>query len=261
MANLRKTVRRRSRPPKFQVNWQALLVPPVVLAALIAFFVSGKTIFDRPVSQLIIEGPFQRVTAIQVEAALAPELGPGFLSIDLDRLRQRAESLDWIDSVKIRRVWPDKLVIGLTEHRAAARWGDHGLLNVRGELFTPNARHTFPELPRLAGPPGSEREVVEFYLAVRGRMAEASLMLGALHMDARGAWSMALAGGQKVRLGRHDIRRRLDTFFDVVAPVLATRFHEVDHVDLRYANGFAVGWLKAEPESGLSNTLEGYGNG
>ena len=78
MANLRKTVRRRSRPPKFQVNWQALLVPPVVLAALIAFFVSGKTIFDRPVSQLIIEGPFQRVTAIQVEAALAPELGPDF---------------------------------------------------------------------------------------------------------------------------------------------------------------------------------------
>ncbi len=68
----------------------------------------------------------------------------------------------------------------MTEHQAAARWGDTGLLNVRGELFTDNVQYTLPELPNLAGPPGSEREVARRYLTLRGRLAEAGLKLDSL---------------------------------------------------------------------------------
>ena len=257
----RKNARRRSAKPAFAVNWRTLLVPPIVLAALIAALVFGRTMMDLPVSQLIIEGPFQRVTDVQVQAAVAPELGAGFLVADLERMRQRVAALDWIDSAKVRRVWPDKLGIVVTEHHAAARWGDNGLLNVRGELFTENARHAFPELPKLSGPPGSEKEVAEFYLSVRGRLAEANASLDSLNMDARGAYTLVLAGGQEIRLGRDDVEQRLETFVGVAAPVLATRFHEVDYVDLRYVNGFAVGWLGSEPGDEPANTLESYGNG
>lgn len=257
----RRNVRRESAQPAFEVNWRALLVPPVVLAALIAVLVFGRPIVDRPVSQLIIEGPFQRVTDVQIQASVAPELGVGFLTADLERMRQRLAALDWIDSAKVRRVWPDKLGIVVTEHRAAARWGDNGLLNVRGELFTENARHTLPELAKLSGPPGSEKAVVEFYLSVRGRLAEANSSLDSLNMDARGAYTLVLAGGQEIRLGRDDAEQRLETFVDVAAPALATRFHEVDYVDLRYANGFAVGWLGSEPGDEPANAFESYGNG
>ena len=257
----RRNVRRESAQPAFAVNWRALLVPPVVLAALIAALVFGRPIVDPPVSQLIIEGPFQRVTDVQIQAAVAPELGAGFLTSDLERMRQRIAALAWIDSAKVRRVWPDKLGIAVTEHRAAARWGDKGLLNVRGELFTENARHTLPELAKLSGPPGSEKAVAEFYLSVRGRLAEANSSLDSLNMDARGAYTLVLAGGQEIRLGRDDVEQRLETFVDVAAPALATRFHEVDYVDLRYANGFAVGWLGSEPGDEPANAFESYGNG
>ncbi len=251
-------VRRDSKQPAFEVNWGALLVPPIILAVVVAVLVFGRSVFDPPVTQLIVEGPFQRVTEVQVQAALAPELGSGFLTVDLERLRQRVESLDWIDSSRVRRLWPDKLEITVTEHRAAARWGDKGLLNVRGELFTANARHAFPELPKFIGPPGSEQEIVAFYRSSRGRLAEANMMLDSLHLDARGAFTLVLAGGQEIRLGRRDIERQLQTFFEVAAPALVERFEEVDYVDMRYANGFAVGWRTG---AGFANTVESYANG
>ena len=101
------------------------------------------------------------------------------------------KSLDWVDRVSVGRAWPDKVIVRITEHQAAARWGENGLLNVRGELFTEHAQHAFPELPSLAGPPGTEQDVARRYLAVRGRLAEADLKLERLSEDERGAWSLA----------------------------------------------------------------------
>src|SRR5690606_1393002 len=130
---------------------------------------------DRPVGRLVIESTFQRVTPIQIEAALAPALGEGFWSVNLEDLRAQLDALPWVDSTELRRAWPDSLVVRIREHRAAARWRDEGLLNVRGELFAERPEHGFPELPRLAGPDGSEREVARLYLALRERLIDAHL--------------------------------------------------------------------------------------
>ena len=165
----------------------------------------------------------------------------------LGALRERVQELDWVDRANVGRQWPDTLIVRVTEHQAAARWGETGLLNVRGELFTENAQHSFPELPRLAGPAGSERDVARRYLAVRGKLTEADLALESLELDERGSWRLTLAGGQEIRLGRRDIDERLYRFFDVVAPALVAELPRVEYVDLRYTNGFAVGWRDGPP--------------
>lgn len=244
--NRRKSTKRRARMPRmprFRVNFKALLLPPLAVGAAIGLAEPLKRALDKPIGGLTIEGPFQRVSSVQIEAAAAPELERGFLSLDLAGLRSRIATLDWIDEVEVGRVWPDRLVIRVTEHRAAARWGEQGLLNVRGELFTEQARYAFPELPRLKGPAGSERELARWYLAVRGRLAEAHLGLDSLQMDARGSLRLVLDGGLELRVGRRGIQSRLDRFFEVAAPALAEDLPRIDYVDLRYTNGFAVGWL------------------
>jgi cell division protein FtsQ len=222
------------------------LVPPLAAAVVYGAFTGLTALLDQPVRKLVVEGTFQRVTSIQVEAAVAEDLGHGFLSLDLAHLRERVQTIDWVDRVKVGRAWPDTLIVSVTEHQAAARWGDEGLLNVRGELFTEHSQHAFPELPSLEGPVGSEHEVAKRYLAVRGRLAEADLTLERLELDQRGAWTVVLGGGQEIRLGRRDIDERLLRFFDVVAPALAAELPRVRYVDLRYTNGFAVGWRASE---------------
>jgi cell division protein FtsQ len=254
----RKTNRRRVekprtwlRAPKIAVAWRsklrAVLVPPIAAAALFGAFNGAKALLDQPVRNLVVEGTFQRVTPIQVEAAVADGLNSGFLSVNLGALRARVQALDWVDRASVGRSWPDTLIVRITEHRAAARWGEHGLLNVRGELFTDHALHAFPELPSLGGPRGSERDVARRYLAVRGKLAESELTLTSFSMDERGSWRLVLGGGQEVRLGRRDIDERLYRFFEVVAPALTAELERIEYVDLRYTNGFAVGWRGGPP--------------
>jgi cell division protein FtsQ len=258
-SNRRKPQRRALKWPQIRVNWRAVLMPPLVLAAVATAIFVGKDLLDRPVTRLIVEAPFQRVTSVQIESAISAALGSGFLSVDLDALTARIEAIDWVDEARVLRQWPDALVVRVSEHTAAARWGDSGLLNVRGELFTRDAHHGFPELPSLEGPPGTERRVAELYLAVRGRLAAAHLSLGRLTLDERGAVRFTLSTGQEIRIGRDDIPGRLDRFFEIATPALEGRFNDIEYVDLRYTNGFAVGWAN-RPTSGLA-TVESARSG
>jgi cell division protein FtsQ len=241
----------RMKLPTFGAVWvrrlRAALVVPLAAVACYGIFKGVQLVLDQPIRNLRVEGTFQRVTPIQVEAAVADGLEAGFLTVNLGALRERVQALDWVDRANVGREWPDTLVVRVTEHQAAARWGDSGLLNVRGELFTEHSQHAFAELPSLAGPPGSERDVARRYLAVRGKLVEADLSLESLSMDERGSWRLVLRGGQEIRLGRRDIDERLYRFFDVVAPALAAELKSVEYVDLRYTNGFAVGWRDGPP--------------
>ena len=254
-ANRRRAEKRlaRLKVPTLGAVWvrrlRAVLVLPFVAVACYGVFKGVQFALDQPLRNLVVEGTFQRVTPIQVEAAVADGLKSGFLSVNLEGLRERVQDLDWVDRASVGRRWPDTLIVRVTEHQAAARWNESGLLNVRGELFTEHSQHAFAELPSLAGPPGTERDVARRYLAVRGKLVESELSLERLELDARGSWRLVLGGGQEVRLGRRDIDERLYRFFDVVAPALAGELRGVEYVDLRYTNGFAVGWRDGPPAS------------
>ena len=225
-----------------RVNWRALLLLPAGGVVVTAVFFATTRLLDQPVRALVVSGSFQRVTALQVEEALTDGLRQGFLSADLKALRSRVEALEWVKHAAIERRWPDTLVVRVVEHVAAARWGEQGLLNTSGELFTEARRHRFPELPQLSGPAGSEGRVARTYLSLRGRLAEAGLALAELDLDERGAWRFRLDDGTEVRLGRRATGPRTDRFFMVVVPRLAAQFDAIEYVDLRYSNGFAVGW-------------------
>src|SRR5688572_4936781 len=64
---------------------------------------------DQPVRSIVIDGPFQRVAAVEVQQAALGALEGGFVSADLDRLRQAVEALAWVDRARVQRLWPDRL--------------------------------------------------------------------------------------------------------------------------------------------------------
>ena len=237
--------RKGSRPPeraRYGISWGRAFSPVVMLAAVAAMLLAARVFLDHPVRNLHMEGSFQRVTPVEVQAAMAPGLEDSFLSANLVELRGLVESLDWVKRAQVARQWPDTLVIRVTEHQVAARWGDTSLISREGEVFAGESRYMFPELPRLAGPASTERRVVERYLELQGLLGAANLTLSSLSIDGRGSWRMQLQGGQTIRVGRSDVERRLDRFFHLAAPLLRNEFERVSHVDMRYTNGFSVGW-------------------
>jgi cell division protein FtsQ len=228
--------------PGFVTEWRSYARRAALLAFAAAALTALTWALDRPVRVISMDGSFQRVSPGQIEKAVAPFSQAGFMSADLDGIQRAVEELPWVERARIQRRWPNSLQVTVTEQTAAARWRESGLLNTRGELFVRSAAHVPAELPRLSGPDGTESQVAQRYLSVQGRMLEAGMRIAALRLDARGAWELDLDSGVTVRLGRREVDERIDRFIHTASQVISHRLNEIAYVDMRYSNGFAIGW-------------------
>ena len=245
--NRRRRPQRRISFPRPAVNWARVI--GVVAAAVVtaAAYVSTVWLMDQPIEEVVINGPFERVTAARLEKHLAPHIRTGFLSADLAGMRAGLEAIPWVARAKVRRRWPATIVVTIDEEEAAACWGEAGLLNVDGELFVRSSSHVPAELPRLSGPEGTERQVAEMYFRIEQGLEQRGLAAVTLSLDGRGAWEFQLNNGIRVRLGSRVVERRLERFFVALDRVVASATQTVDYLDMRYTNGFAIGWKEPGP--------------
>ena len=231
---------RQFRMPALPIGKLSVLLLAGAIIALCYQFSAG--LLDQPIRSITIEGPFQRASALQIEESISTELGAGFFGANLKLMQKRIVALPWIDQANVARRWPGKLEISVTEQIPAAVWGESGLLNTRGDLFVTDARHVPAELPRLSGPQGQSSVVATRYLEIREQLIPLGLDLRRVQVDARGAWQMTLQNGIEIRLGRRDVEARTQLFLDVAASVVSSREAEIEFVDMRYSNGFTIGW-------------------
>jgi cell division protein FtsQ len=239
--NRRKPREARWRLPR--INWRALGVILGVPAVIAGAALAALWVLNQPIETVAVAGRFQRVAPVDVERVVKAEVhGAGLLSVDLVAVRRAIHTLPWVDGVSVQRAWPRGLEVLVIEQTAAARWGEHGLLNTRGELFDSDERHIPLELAQLEGPPGKESVVAQRYLAAEGRLLQAGLRLTAMRLDARGAWEIDLANGVTVRLGRRQVAERFEKFMTTALKLVTQRGDDIAYVDMRYTNGFAIGW-------------------
>jgi cell division protein FtsQ len=251
MFSMRPQNRRRRAKPSSRgslpvIPWAALgrWALPAGLVAGVLLVITWA--LNQPITSVAVAGRFERVAPLDVERAVKESVaGKGLVNVDLIKVRAAVRALPWVDTVSVQRNWPRGLAVTLGEQVAAARWGDSGLLNTRGDLFAHDATHIPLELPRLSGPDGTQVSVVQRYLAMRDRLLEMGMRITALRLDARGAWELDLDNGVTVRLGRQQLDARFNTFMATAVRIVAQRATDIAYVDMRYANGFAIGWRGA----------------
>ena len=225
-------------------------VPWRVVARALTFgaavFVTLCVVFwalDQPIRTVEVTGRFQHVAPADIEQVVAREAGgQGLLTVDLAAVSLSIHTLPWVDAVSVERDWPHGLAVLVIEQVAAARWGRDGLVNGSGVLFATGVSRFPAGLARLSGPEGSEAEVTQRYLAMQRRLADAGLSITALRLDARGAWQLDLTSGITVRLGRSQVDERFEKFMSAALGIVEHRAGDISYVDMRYTNGFAIGW-------------------
>jgi cell division protein FtsQ len=197
---------------------------------------------NHAVARLQVEGPFKHVQPEMVRVAVVAQLPEGFLTMDLNAARASLERLPWVEHARVERVWPGDLRVRVWEREPFSRWRDLGLLSTEAVAFVPDAGEIPAGLPQLSGPDGHEQEVMEAYKQLSQRLAQTPFVLASLSMDMRGEWLAHTVSGIELRLGRGQPETKLDMITGPVLRVLAPRLQEVNYVDLRYTNGFAVAW-------------------
>ncbi len=226
-----------------------MLVAVVVGGGLYWGFVTLMDPSLLPLKVVRTDGKFRYMQRQDLEQAVGDLTRGGFLTVDVDAIRDRAKELPWVDKVSVRRVWPDSLQMWVEEHVPLSRWGRDGVLNLRGEAFYPKPESIPAGLPLLAGPKGSEQELARKYVQIKIRLSSFGLKITALSMDERRAWTMKLDNDLVVRLGSKGVEDRLARFYSIY-PLLQQDKRELMVVDLRYTNGVAVTWKNTAPTAG-----------
>lgn len=209
-----------------------------------------------PMRRLQVTGEFVHVDPEQVRAAALPHLGDGFFAVELEQVRTAVAALPWVQRVEVRKRWPDVLEVALVEHRAWARWGEERLLSDRGEFFVAPASAELDALPQLAGPDARVEEVVAFYNHARSAFAATGRQVRGARLSARGSWSLQLADGVDVVIGRADPQPRLARFLRVLPQLVVAEQRTLVRADLRYTNGFALTWAEASVPVGARKTTQ-----
>ncbi len=197
-----------------------------------------------PLREVVVTGDPQQVDAKELQALLRGYLGRNFLRLPLAEVRHKLESHPWVAMAVVRRQWPDRLVVTVEERVPVARWGDRELVDDRGIRFVADTG-PFWDLPLVNGPSGQERDMLTAYQGIAASLARVGLQPEAVVLSERRSWRVGLRNGIELVLGRHDLDQRLLRFERVWPGLLAGRAAQIDAVDMRYANGFAVRWAVA----------------
>ena len=224
---------------------RALLPAIVAVAAITVLLLLGhalKPLLNRPVQALRVDGELRHLKARQIAAAAAIVPGTPLFDIHLDQVRRQVEGLPWVAHARVARVWPGGVALRVWERKPYALWGDKGLVDEEGHAFTPPADELPRDLPRLAGPEGREAEVRRDYEQMAQALAGTAFAANGLQLDARGAWTLSTVAGIELRLGSEDPLGKLAVLQGPVLHTIGDKLDQVAYVDLRYSNGFAVGW-------------------
>jgi cell division protein FtsQ len=138
------------------------------------------------------------------------------LFLDVDAARARLKAIPWIAEAAVRKLYPDRLQITVTERDAFALWqhgGDVSVIAADGTVVGPLADWRFAHLPLVVGP-GAAARAREF-LALLDAHPDIRQQVRASVLVAERRWNLKLKNGLDVRLPEADVPRALDTLAEL----------------------------------------------
>ena len=101
-----------------------------------------------PIKRVQISGNFVHLSPAELEQKAAQIIQGGFITVNVAAVKRELLQEEWINGVAVRRVWPDRLMIFITEHEPVARWGSNALISNEAAVFSPDEA-SFPRVCRF----------------------------------------------------------------------------------------------------------------
>lgn len=199
---------------------------------------------DVQIRQVQLQGDLRYLDAESLTRDLSIRFNGNYLETTLGQVISEVESHPWIAAASARRVWPDTLLIEITEQRPVAIYNDTQYLGLSGDLFEPPKPVNDP-LPRLYGALSETMQVYSHYGVFSDRLSDFSKVISVSRGHDMG-WQITLENGINVQLGRNDILGRLSRARDVLDRLDGEKLAKLQEIDARYDNGIALAWRAAE---------------
>lgn len=190
-----------------------------------------------PVRQIKVAQALKHVQTAEIASISKQYLYGNIFTVNLNAARADLVKLPWVSKVQVKRIWPDTILLDIEEREPIAQWENGQLVDTNGELFTAQVKN---DLPLLVGAESSVRIMAVNLLIFENLLRPTNLHIRQLHLSNRSAWDIVLDNGISLRLGRENVETRLSHFVWAWPKVLQTQAKDIDYVDLRYSDGFAL---------------------
>lgn len=139
--------------------------------------------------------------AQEVRGVVVPDGRHSILSLDPNDVRARVESLDWVASARVRRLWPSSMLIEVERRQAYARWqegGEIAVIDYNGERLLAERAADHDELPLVVG--AGAGPAAESLLIALEDLPELRGRLRALVRVGERRWNVELTSGTTIAL-------------------------------------------------------------
>lgn len=239
------------------VRWTAkataVILPIGAAIALLTWYVTHSRHFALTGPDAVILSSNRYVTLVEVESALGAGAEPNLFRLSLDDARRQVETIPWVRSASLRKVYPNRLQVDVTERQPIGFVnlpGGLNLVDADGVLLEKPAEGSF-DFPVLSGINSSmslaDRKA---RLALFGQFAQelkahpngAGWLISEVDLADDGDLKALLVQGHQtilVHFGDKDFGERFETFLALL-PQVEKAASAIDSVDLRYRGQVVV---------------------
>jgi len=114
----------------------------------------GFAIGDVRVAAMEGKPPLSQARIAEVLALVTPEQRRSVLALDPLAVQTRIQSLDWVASVRVRRLWPSDLLVEVERREEFALWREDGevsVIDANGERLLAERAADHADLPLVVG--------------------------------------------------------------------------------------------------------------
>ena len=197
---------------------------------------------DRKITAYALVGQNEFTTYPDVQDVLL-KMGSlkGFWGQDVKQIQEQLETIPWVKGAVVRKIWPNRLSIWLSEYQPVAIWNKTEFITKEGTVFQlPMDKLKEKVLPYLGGPDYQSLKVLEAWNQIFADFKAKNLVVKGVAIDDRGAWQVTLDNDIVLKLGRGDWKPKLDRFVTIYPQIEVPEGKRIDYVDLRYASASAA---------------------
>ena len=221
---------------KYIISFISLLVLLIIILKT-----NNREIFHFPIKN-VISSELINVNEDDISKAVKYLYSKSFFDIDLNYLKNKLEKIEWVRKINVRRSYPNEIIIDIEEHTPILIWNNKMYINMYGEKF--NVSKIDKNIPLLISDESRINEVFTYFKLFNEKLSSRKLdfkITKIMENEIR-SLTISLSSGINIQLGSKDVNIKIPLFFEIYNSLNTRDLNKIRYIDMRYSNGFSVGW-------------------
>jgi len=212
-----------------------LLFTLLILISIPILFFYGKNNFIYPIDEIDVIAQDSNYDYKKINSVISSLQGVNLLSVDINELRKSIMSDAWIKDVEIKKSFPSKLLITITQHKPLAVYNSK-ILTLDGTVIEDNLSNI--ELPIITDSTNDSYLSRAIFDSCKSYLDKIKLSL--TKIEIHNSLIKIYTDSLLIISDRENLNRNLDRLIISFDKLKLVFKQEIKSIDMRYSNGFAI---------------------